>query len=47
MDKNGYYREDSFCVPCGTVIPFAVFAVLFIVVFVAVALLHELVTGQD
>ena len=41
MDANGYFREDSYCVPCGTVLPFAVFAVLFIVGFVAVALLAD------
>ena len=41
MDMNGYFREDSYCVPCGTVVPFAVFAVLFIIVFVAVALLAD------
>ena len=40
-DGNGYYREDSVCVPCGIVIPFAVFAVLFIVCFVTVALLAD------
>ena len=41
VDPNGYYRQDGHCQPCGTTLPFALYAVIGTIAFVAMALAAE------